>query len=120
MDIFCKIIKGEIPSKKIYEDELVMVVMDVNPRSPGHVLVIPREHYQDLFDIDMNVLTHIMEVSKKMGELLIEKLGCQGITLENNSGIAQEVKHFHLHMIPKYGKKIEDKDIENIFHKLVD
>ena len=120
MDIFCKIINREIPSKVIYEDELVMVIMDVNPRSPGHVLIIPKIHYKDLFDIDSNTLNHIMEVSKKIGELLTKKLGCDGITLENNIGIAQEVKHFHLHMIPKYKDNIKNDDIDSIFQLFVD
>ena len=75
MDIFCKIIKGEIPSKKIFEDEKVMVIMDVNPRSCGHCLIIPKEHYQDLYDIDREVLGHIMEVAKDISHLLINKLG---------------------------------------------
>lgn len=120
MDIFCKIIKGEIPSKVVFEDEIVKVIMDVNPRSNGHLLVIPKTHYQDLFDIDIKVLSHIMEVSKKIGELLVEKLDCKGITLEENNGIVQEVKHFHLHMIPKYETKIELEDIDKVFKKLVD
>lgn len=120
MDIFCKIIKGEIPSKVVFEDEIVKVIMDVNPRSNGHLLVIPKTHYQDLFDIDTNVLSHIMEVSKKIGELLVEKLDCKGITLEENNGIVQEVKHFHLHMIPKYETKIELENIDTIYQKLVD
>ena len=119
MDVFCKIINREIPSKKIYEDDIVLVIMDVNPRSPGHVLIIPKEHYQDLFDIQLDVLSHIMEVSKKIGNLLIEKLGCKGIILEENNGIVQEVKHFHLHVIPKYDNKINE-DIDSIFHKLID
>ena len=118
MDIFCKIIKGEIPSKVIYEDEIVMVIMDVNPRSNGHLLVIPKKHYKDLFEIDMNVLNHIMEIGKKMGELLMEKLGCDGITLEENNGISQEVKHFHLHVIPKYEGNDEMKDIDSVYIKL--
>ena len=120
MDIFCRIINGEIPSRVVFEDEIVKVIMDVNPRSNGHLLVIPKTHYQDLFDIDSNVLSHIMEVSKKMGELLIEKLDCKGITLEENNGIVQEVKHFHLHMIPKYETKTELEDIDKVFKKLVD
>ena len=119
MDIFCKIIKGEIPSKKIYEDEIVMVIMDVNPRSNGHLLVIPKEHYQDLFDIKKDTLEHIMEVAKDMANMLIEKLGCDGITLEQNNGISQEVKHFHLHLIPKYSEGT-NMDIEEVFHKIVD
>lgn len=120
MDIFCKIIKGEIPSRVVFEDEIVKVIMDVNPRSNGHLLIIPKEHYQDLFDIDIDALSHIMEVSKKIGKLLTERLGCDGITLEQNNGIAQEVKHFHLHMIPKYDKKTEKEDIDSIYQKLMD
>ena len=119
MDIFCRIIKGEIPSYKIYEDNEVLVIMDVNPRSNGHLLVIPKKHYQDLFDIDQNTLNHILKVAKEMSNLLMDKLNCEGITLEQNNGISQEVKHFHLHIIPKYEK--ENKlEIENVFHKIVD
>ena len=119
MDIFCKIVKGEIPSKKLYEDELVMVIMDVNPTSNGHSLVIPKEHYQDFFDIKREVLDHIMDVAKEMAIKLEEKLGCEGITLIQNNGISQDVKHFHLHLVPKYSnsKKI---DIDEVFHKIVD
>lgn len=120
MDIFCRIINDEIPSKVVFEDEIVKVIMDVNPRSNGHLLIIPKTHYQDLFDIDMDVLSHIMKTSKKVGELLVERLNCKGITLEENNGIVQEVKHFHLHMIPKYEKKIELEDIDKVFKKLVD
>ena len=121
MDIFCRIIMGEIPGKVIYEDELVMVILDVNPRSDGHSLIIPKKHYQDLYDIDNNVLAHIMEVAKKISQLLVEKLGCDGVTLEENNGCVQEVKHFHLHVIPRYhGKKVAQEDVEDVFHKLVD
>lgn len=63
MDIFCKIIQGEIPSKTIYEDNIVKVLLDVSPRHPGHTLIIPKEHYLDLQDINLEVLTHIMEVA---------------------------------------------------------
>lgn len=119
MDIFCKIIKGEIPSKKIYEDDVVMVIMDVNPRSLGHSLVIPKEHYQDLFDIPDEVLGHIMKVGRDISKMLMEKLSCDGITLEENNGISQDVKHFHLHIIPMYKEGIEI-NIDDVFKKLVD
>lgn len=118
MDIFCKIVNGEIPSKKIHEDEVVIVILDVNPRSNGHSLIIPKKHYQDLFDIDKDVLDHIMEVGKKIATILSEKLGCEGITLEQNNGISQEVKHFHLHLIPRY-KKDTIMSIEDVFNRLV-
>lgn len=101
-DIFCMIVDGEIPSKKIFEDDKVLVILDVNPRSSGHCLVIPKVHYKDLYDIDNDTLIHIFGVAKDIGDMLEEKLHCNGITLEQNNGIAQEVKHFHLHIIPRY------------------
>lgn len=119
MDIFCKIINGEIPSKSIYEDELVRVILDVNPRSNGHCLIIPKKHYQDLYDIDKEVLNHIMEVAKNISTRLIEKLNCDGITLEQNNGISQEVKHFHLHIIPRY-HEMDEMNVDEVFHKIVD
>lgn len=119
MDIFCKIVNGEIPSRKLYEDDLVMVIMDVNPSSCGHSLIIPKTHYQDLFDIDSEVLNHIMKVAKDIALKLEEKLGCEGITLIENNGISQDVKHFHLHLVPKYSKTIK-MDIDDVFHKIVD
>ena len=121
MDIFCKIIKGEIPSYTIFEDEIVRVIMDVNPRSDGHCLVIPKVHYQDLYDIPNETLSHIMIIEKKIASLLMEKLNCDGITLEENNGCVQEVKHFHLHLIPRYqDKALAQKEVEEIFHKIVD
>lgn len=119
MDIFCKIIDGEIPSKCIFEDKIVKVILDVSPRSNGHCLVIPKKHYQDLYDIDQNTLSHILEVAKTIGKMLMEKLHCEGITLEQNNGFVQEVKHFHLHMIPKYQKKVQLMDVEDVYQKLV-
>ena len=119
MDIFCKIINGEIPSKKLYEDDVVIVIMDVNPSSNGHCLVIPKNHYQDLFDIEEDVLNHIMLVAKEMSLKLKEKLCCEGLTLLQNNGLGQEVKHFHLHLIPKYNDS-EKLDVDCVFHKIVD
>lgn len=116
-DIFCRIIDGEIPSRVIFEDEIVKVIMDVSPRSNGHLLVLPKEHYQDLYDISDDVLSHIMIVARKMSVLLTEKLDCEGVTLEQNNGISQEVKHFHLHIIPKYTKE-SPMELEEVFNKI--
>ena len=117
MDVFCKIINGEIPSYTIYEDEIVKVFLDINPESNGHSLIIPKKHYQDLDDIDIDTLTHIMEVAKKIKNLLEEKLNCSGIKLIQNNGLIQEVKHYHLHLIPYYEDNKKD-DVENIYNKL--
>ena len=117
MDIFCKIINNEIESKKIYEDDIVISILDVNPRSNGHCLIIPKKHYKDIEDIDNNTLLHIFEVAKKISKILEKKLNCDGITFEQNNGIAQEVKYFHLHVIPRY--KYEDiTDIDEVYNIL--
>ncbi len=121
MDIFCKIINGEIPGKKVFEDDTVMVIMDVNPVSNGHCLVIPKVHYQDLYDIDIKTLNHILKIARDVSKILMEKLSCDGITLVQNNGSIQEVKHFHLHLIPKYeGKDKVDLSVDDVFHKIVE
>lgn len=119
MDIFCKIINGEIPSKRIYEDNEVIVILDVNPTSNGHCLIIPKKHYQDLFDIEAELLNHIMKIARELAKKLEEKLGCEGVTIIQNNGISQDVKHFHLHLVPKYNDN-NKLDIEDVFHKIVD
>ena len=121
MDIFCKIIAGEIPGKKVFEDDTVIVIMDVNPVSNGHCLVIPKVHYQDLYDIDIKTLNHILKIARDVSKILMEKLSCDGVTLVQNNGSVQEVKHFHLHLIPKYeGKDKVDLSIDDVFHKIVE
>lgn len=117
MDIFCKIIKGDIPSNTIYEDDIVKVILDVNPKSNGHSLVIPKEHYENIFDIDDDVLSHIMIIGRKIGELIKDRLNCDGIKYEENNGIAQDVKHFHLHIIPVY-KDCMELSVEDVYNIL--
>ena len=112
--IFCKIIKGDIPCMKLYEDDKVLAFLDVNPDSDGHTLVIPKEHYMDIFDIPEDILSHIYSVSKDIMKLLEEKLGCNGFSLLQNNGSVQEVKHYHLHIKPYYDDK---KSIEIIKHE---
>lgn len=121
MDIFCKIINGEIPGKKVFEDDTVMVIMDVNPVSNGHCLIIPKVHYQNLYDIDIKTLNHILKIARDVSKILMERLSCDGITLVQNNGSVQEVKHFHLHLIPKYeGKDKVDLSVDDVFHKIVE
>ena len=103
--IFCKIINGEIPSYKIYEDDEILAFLDINPVNPGHTLIIPKEHTLDVTTINNDVLIKILDKSRDIASLLIEKMGAQGFTLVQNNGTAQEVKHFHLHVMPKYNRK---------------
>ena len=116
--IFCKIIKGDIPSYTIYEDDIVKVFLDINPESTGHMLIIPKKHFENLDDIDLNVLTHVNEVAKKMHTLLKEKLNIDGMTVSQNNGCVQEVKHYHMHIIPRYKTPL-NLTVEEVYKKLV-
>lgn len=101
--IFCKIAEGSIPSKKIYEDDLVMVIMDNNPTVDAHALVIPKKHYTDYKALDQEILNHILKTADKIGSKITDKLKSTGLTFLVNYGDSQKVKHFHLHLLPDYG-----------------
>ena len=116
--IFCKIINGEITSYTIYEDEIVKAFLDVNPDSNGHTLIIPNKHYLDLYEIPNDVLMHCLEVAKKLGRVYEEKLGVDGITLVQNNGNVQEVKHFHLHVKPQYNNKSDIISVQDVYKKI--
>ena len=111
--LFCKIANDEIPSFKIYEDDIVIAFLDINPDSDGHTLIIPKKHFTDLDDIDLDTLNHINKVSKDIKLLLEKKLGCEGISLLQNNGFVQEIKHYHLHLKPYYKDR---KNIELVKH----
>lgn len=125
--IFCKIANGEIPSYKVYEDDNIFSFLDINPDSDGHTLIIPKKHFKDIDDIDLDTLNNILSGAKKIKKVLEEKLSCDGITLIQNNGDIQEVKHFHLHLKPFYKNKPsikvvkDDKyisDLEKVFSKI--
>mgnify|MGYP003296412533 CR=1 FL=1 len=116
--IFCKIINGEIPSCTVYEDEIVKVFLDIHPEANGHMLIIPKKHILNLDDMDMDTLNHIMKIAKKMKKLLEERLHIDGLTLIQNNGVVQEVKHYHLHLKPYYINKQAKKDIKDIYEIL--
>ena len=117
--IFCKIIKGEIPSYTVYEDEVVKVFLDINPETIGHMLIIPKKHFENIDDIDINTLTHINEIAKKMHILLKEKLNIDGMSVLQNNGCAQDVKHYHMHIKPHYINS-PSLSVEEVCKKLVD
>ena len=116
--IFCKILKGEIPSKKLYEDDKVIVIMDINPVVDGHVLVIPKKHIEDYIEMDNELLTHIYQVAKDLGPKIMNKLDAKALTLCINYGDSQVVKHFHLHLLPNYNVKEKEHDIEEVYNIL--
>lgn len=101
--IFCKIVKGEIPSFKVYEDEKVFAFGDINPISPGHTLIIPKRHAQDLWEISGDDLTAIHLASKKIIKAIQDALQPSGVACVqlNGPGANQVVLHYHLHLVPR-------------------
>ena len=102
--IFCKIIAGDIPSMRVYEDDDCVAILDINPAAPGHTLILPKKHYQDVFEMDEAMAGKLMMVAKEIGKRQMDRLGAQGVNLVQNNGAAagQTVLHFHLHVIPRY------------------
>ena len=116
--IFCKIANGEIPSYTLYEDDIVIVFMDINPDSNGHLLIVPKEHTLDMTTIKPEIISHIMSLVTPLYNHLKEKLNLDGLTLIQNNGDVQEVKHFHLHLKPYYNNNEEIKSVEEIYEKI--
>ena len=109
--IFCKIANGEIPSATLYEDEDFRVILDLGPASKGHALILPKEHYKDLCELDDTVAAKVLPLAGKMGRAMKKALHFDGFNLVQNNGEAagQTVQHFHMHLIPRYvndGQKI--------------
>jgi histidine triad (HIT) family protein len=110
--IFCKIANGEIPSSTLYEDDMVRVILDISPASKGHALILPKEHYANLYEISDEMASHVIKTAKKMAKKMQEELGVEGLNvLQNNGELAgQTVFHYHMHLIPRYqGDKVNMK-----------
>lgn len=109
--IFCKLAAGDIPTNTVYEDDTFRVIMDANPATKGHSLIIPKDHFTNLYEMDEEVAVKAMKLAKKMAVHMKEKLNCDGFNLlQNNEETAgQTVFHFHMHLIPRYkGDKNDD------------
>ncbi|MBO6108770.1 MAG: HIT family protein [Eubacterium sp.] len=102
--IFCKIIKGDIPSTAVYEDDDVKAILDVNPAAEGHVIVIPKEHAENVFSISDEALMKTICVAKRVAAALKKAYNCDGVNIIQNNGEAagQTVFHLHIHVIPRY------------------
>ena len=102
--IFCKIANGQIPAATLYEDEDFRVIMDLNPASKGHSLILPKEHAANLFELPEETASKAMVVAKKVASRLYTGLGCDGFNVVQNNGevAGQTVFHFHMHLIPRY------------------
>lgn len=117
--IFCKIINKEIPSHTIYEDDIVKVFLSIDPIHNGHTLIIPKKHFKDICDIDLDTLNHINKIAKKIYNLLNDKLHFKGLKFVQNNGSYQDILHYHLHLIPDYNNE-EKLSIEKVSKILTD
>lgn len=102
--IFCKIANGEIPSTTIYENSDFRVFFDINPASKGHCLIVPKQHYNDIFDMDAETGGKLFSLATVVARSLKKELNCEGMNIVQNNGLiaGQTVFHFHLHLIPRY------------------
>jgi histidine triad (HIT) family protein len=102
--IFCKIVNGELPAAKVYEDDRFLAFMDINPATRGHCLLIPKTHTKDVHTIDDDLLRELMVTGKKLAGPVIEGLGAKGINFIQSNGRAanQIIDHYHLHLLPRY------------------
>lgn len=111
--VFCKILKKEIPAYFIYKGGNISAFLDINPLNQGHVLVIPNEHYADIFDIKTEILEELTGKAQEIAKKMKEVLGAEGVNLFNASGEAaeQSVPHFHLHIVPRWtGDSVDIND----------
>lgn len=129
--IFCKLANGEIPTNTIYEDEDFCVFLDAAPVTRGHCLIVPKDHFDSLEELDDTIAAKVMPLARKMMKHLKEKLGWDGFNvIQNNGKVAgQTVFHFHTHLIPRYNDDgqdlvmkpmpLKDGDIEAVLKEII-
>jgi histidine triad (HIT) family protein len=102
-NIFAKILRGELPSYKIYEDDKALAFLDIMPRAPGHALVLPKAPARNILDVAPDDLAHVMEVAQRIAKVSVEVFGADGVTVQqfNESAGGQVVFHLHVHVIPR-------------------
>ena len=120
--IFCKIVKGELPSYKVFEDEDILVILDRFPSNLGECLVITKKHYESLFDLDPALGAKIFDLSQRVAIKIKETYNIDGLNLLQNNGASagQQINHFHIHVMPRYdldgivmqGKPIDPSEAE--------
>lgn len=128
--IFCKLANGDIPTATLYEDEDFRVILDASPASKGHALIIPKEHYADLYELDDEAAAKVLVLAKNMITKLTDILDCDGYNIVQNNGEAagQTVFHFHMHLIPRHKDdqvglgwkmgELRDEEVQDILSKI--
>ena len=120
MCIFCELANGRIPTNKIYEDDICTAFLDISQATYGHCLVVPKQHFEDIFSLDEEIGKHLFKVAVMLAKRMKERLNLEGINILNNNGevAGQTVKHYHIHLLPRY--KNDDLIIEFKSNKLID
>ena len=128
--IFCKIAGGEIPSSTVYEDEDFRVILDLGPATKGHALILPKNHFANLFEIPEDMDAKAFILAKKIAKKMKDVFGCDGVNIVQNNGVAagQTVFHFHIHLIPRNNEdhvgvtwtpgKLTEEDKNEILEKI--
>ena len=129
--IFCKLANGVFPTNFIYEDEDFKVILDANPATKGHSLILPKKHFKNILDADEEILKKALPLAKKLSNILIDVLKCDGVNVlqNNNEAAGQAVFHLHIHLIPRYKEekehiiswkpnKFSDEEMKNIAESL--
>lgn len=124
--IFCKIANGEIPSNTLYEDEDFRVILDIEPATKGHALILPKKHFANVYELEEAYASKVFVLAKKLAGTMQKALGCDGLNIVQNNGVAagQTVFHFHMHLVPRYendnagldmpNKKAADYDLKEV------
>lgn len=130
MCLFCEIVKGNIPSYKIYEDEDCVAFLDISQATIGHTLIVSKKHYDNIFEIDEELCARLFKVASKLAKKLAKKLNLKGMNVLNNCGeiAGQTINHFHIHLIPRYendgfaftqkGNKLSEQEFIDLANKL--
>ncbi len=118
--LFCKIVNGEIPCYKVYEDEDVLAFLDISQTTVGHTLVVPKKHYDNFLSTPKDLMNHCMNVAQTIGQVQIRALHAKGVNILSNcyKEAGQTIMHFHIHVIPRYfegdGFRLEMKENDNL------
>jgi len=127
--VFCKIIKGEIPAVKIYENAKILAFLDISPVNPGHTLLVPKEHYENLLETPNEILAELMIYTRKIAQAVIKGVNSEGFNLALNNGqvAGQVIPHLHFHIMPRFkgdgyklweGKKSNPEELQKIAQKI--
>ena len=116
--LFCKIINGDIPCNKLYEDDLFFVFLDLDQSTEGHALIVPKEHIEDYKALSSEMLIKMYDVAKHVSDTIMKELGKTGVSLLFNYGTNQDIKHVHMHVLPKFLKETSEKSQDEIYELL--